>query len=229
VALQVGSEMGNGYSGNYGDMVDLQPASMTSIEVPGDKFHFQAYVMDVETSGTGIPTGYAWKDFRDFEDIQLEDTNTVQPFSFQLGIDDSVILSDGSVVTPTFPYMIRAEYKPAGASTSLPSYSEIESVNVEQNPSTSVAFSTHGTVRHAGTTFYFNVAPNSGVGTIRVTVQRSGTKTLTYNVTTDETGNAGAVLKLGSKTGKYKVSAKFLGNRYGVGSTTVSRTINATK
>jgi len=54
VALQVGGEMGTGYTGSYGDEVDLQPASMTSIELPGDKFHFQVYVPNVDASGTPV-------------------------------------------------------------------------------------------------------------------------------------------------------------------------------
>jgi hypothetical protein len=229
VALQVGSEQGSGYTGTYGTEIELAPASMSSIELPGDKFHFQAYVMDVETSGTGIPTGMVWKDFRDFEDIQLEDTNTVQPFAFQIGADDAVILSDGSAITPVFPYLIRAEYKPLGSSSAPASFSETETVNLLKNTSTKVAIAPSKTVRRAGTTFTFTVSPNCGVGTVKVTVTKAHSKTLTYNLTTDENGSVTAKLKLGTSNGTYKVSAKFLGNIYGVSSATASKNIRATR
>jgi hypothetical protein len=235
VALEVGSDMGAGFTGVYGDMITLQPAVISDkAELPTDKFHFQAYVMDVETSGTGIPTGMVWKDFRDFEDIQLEDTNTVQPFSYQIGMDDAVILSDGSVVTPTFPYLIRCQYEPYGVSTvatdgvtAAPTYSETETVTLIKNASTRVSVSTHGTIKHAGTAFRFQVSPISGIGVIRVTISKSGSKTLTYNVTTDENGYASKTLKLGTKNGTYKVSARFLGNIYGAASKTVTKSVRA--
>jgi hypothetical protein len=227
VALLVGSDMGTGFTGTYGSEVVLAPAVMDKIELPNDKFHFQAYVMDVETSGTGIPTGMVWKDFRDFEDIQLEDTNTVQPFAFQIGVDDAVILSDGSVVTPAFPYLIRCEYKPAGASTAPSSFSETETVSLIKNTSVKVAFSTTGSIKHAGTKFNFHVSPDCGVGIVKVTITKPGTKTLTYNVATDDNGVASTTLKLGAKNGTYKVSAKFLGNQYGSASKTVSKNVRA--
>jgi hypothetical protein len=242
-ALLTGSDMGSGYIGVYGDPVILNPVSLTSIELPSDKFHFQAYVQDVESSGTGIPTQMVWKDFRDFEDIQLEDTNTVQPFNFNIGQDDDVILSDGSVITPSFPYLIRCEYKPFGNSTvasdgvtAAPTFSETETVSLIKNASTKVTFSKSGTVKHAGTRFNFHVSPacggiSGGDGIvpciIRVTVAKKGAKTLTYNVATDPNGAVSVTLKLGSKKGTYKVSARFVGNIYGVASKTVSKTFVA--
>jgi len=232
VALQVGAQ-GTGYDGSYGDFIDLQPASMTCIERPGDKFHFQVYISNVDSQGVSV--GQQWTDFRDFEDIQLDDTNTVQPFSYQLGIDDAVILGDGTVVYPTPPYQIRCEYKTADTSgtvgsTSPPSFSETETVNVDKN-STGIKISTSGTVKHNGTKFNFTVTPDSGVGTIQVTVKKSGQKTKTYNLTTSDTDDmsasvASSKLKLGSNTGTYKVSAKFLGNIWG-SSSSASKSIHA--
>jgi hypothetical protein len=226
VALQVGGEQGTGFSGSYGDEIVLQPASMTSIELPGDKFHFQAYVSNVTSMGVSV--GMQWTDFRDFEDIQLEDTNTVLPFAYNLGVDDAVILGDGTVVYPTPPYLIRAEYKPAGSSTTpTASFSETETVSVEKNNSTKVTISKSGVVRHNGTWFNFQVSPNCGPGTIVVTVKKSGAKNRTYNVFTNEDGVATAKLKLGTKNGTYKVYAKFLGNVYGVASATAVKTFRA--
>jgi hypothetical protein len=231
VALQVGDEMGNGFTGAYGDEITLQPASMTSIERPGEKFHFQAYVSDVTSQG--VPVGMQWIDFRDFEDIQLEDTNTVQPFGYELGKDDAVILGDGSVVYPTPPYQIRAEYKALDSSgtansTAPKSFSETVTVSIDKNTYTKVSISA-GAIRHAGTYFTFKVSPNSGPGTIRVTIKKSGAKNKVYNVATDEDGVASVKLKLGTKNGAYKVYAKFLGNAYGAASGTALKTVRASR
>lgn len=238
VALQVGDEMGAGFSGAYGDEVVLQPACMSKIELPGDKFHFQVYINDVDASGT--PVGQVWKDFGEFEDVQIEDTNTVAPFGFRLGVDDWVILGDGSAVHPTFPYQIRCEYKPnvagldasgtpkAGSSTSPPSYSETETVNLLKNMYTKTSIRA-GAVRRAGTTLSFRVSPNSGVGTIRVLVKKTGSKTLTYNLKTSENGYVSRKLKLGNKLGTYKVYAKFLGSTFGAASPTAVKTLHANR
>jgi hypothetical protein len=232
VALQVGDEMGNGFTGAYGDEITLQPASMTSIERPGEKFHFQVYVSDVTSQS--VPVGMQWVDFRDFEDIQLEDTNTVQPFGYELGRDDAVILGDGTVVYPTPPYMIRAEYKALDSSgtansTAPKSYSETVTVSIDKNAYTRVSVSTAGGIRRAGTYFTFKVSPNSGPGTIRVTIKKSGAKNKVYNVVTDEDGFVSAKLKLGTKNGTYKVYAKFLGNAYGAASGTTVKTVRASR
>jgi hypothetical protein len=239
VALQVGSEMGSGYSGSYGDEIVLAPASMTSIELPGDKFHFQVLVNDVDASGT--PLGRVWKDFQDFEDIQLEDTNTVQPFVYQIGKDDKVILTSGASILPKFPYQIRCEYKPnlagydasgtpkAGSSTAPPSYSETETVTLVRNSSTAVVIHTSGAVRHAGTTLGFQVAPDCGVGKVQVVIKLGSKTTLTKTLTTSEDGYVSAKLKLGNSTGKYRVSAKFLGNMFGAVSPWSSLNVKAAR
>jgi opacity protein-like surface antigen len=238
VALQGGDDMGSGFSSAYGGVVVLQPTCISKIELPGDKFHFQVYVNDVDASGT--PIGQVWKDFGDFEDIQLEDTNTVPPFGFRVGMDDWVILGDGSTVHPAFPYQIRCEYKPnvagldasgtpkAGASTSPSSFSETETVTLIKNMSTKVHMST-GAIRRAGTTFNFQVSPNCGVGTIKVTIKKTGATTRTYSVMTDEDGHASQKLKLGTKNGAYKVYAKFLGNQFGMSSPTAVKTVRAVR
>ncbi|HEY5506718.1 MAG TPA: hypothetical protein VIK83_04420 [Coriobacteriia bacterium] len=227
VALQVGSDMGTGYTGTYGTDITLAPAVMSKIELPGDKFHFQAYVSNVDSMGVSV--GMQWLDFRDFEDIQLEDTNTVPAFGYAIGADDAVILGDGSVVTPTFPYLIRAEYKPLGSSTAPATFSETETVSIIKEDSTKVTIAPSKTVRHAGMYFTFTVAPNCGVSTVRVTVSKSGMKSVVYNPVTNEDGIVTAKLKLGTKNGTYKVSAKFLGNIYGVASATASKNIKATR
>ncbi len=236
VALQVGSDMGSGYAGTYGTEVVLTPAVMSKIELPGDKFHFQVLMQDVDTSGTPVP-GMVWKDFRDFEDIALEDTNTVPPLSFRIGIDDSVVLTDGSIVSPVSPYQIRCEYKawdsslttPAAGSTSPNTYSEIETVTVLAADAPKVKVTASKTVRRAGTYFSFQVSPATGVGTIRVTIARSGHTALTYTLVTDEDGYVKAKLKVGTKNGTYKVSAKFLGNAYAPASATASKTLHVAR
>jgi hypothetical protein len=213
--------------GHYGEAVNLTPVVLSKIELPNDVFHLQVLVHNVDTSGTPLPGDPVWMDMVGIENIQLEDTNTVQPFSYAIGMDDGVLMGDGNVVTPVFPYTIRAEYKPLGASTDLPSYTETEAVALIKWGATKVSFSKSGTVRKAGTLFNFQVGPNCGIGVIKVTVTKAGSKTLTYNIETDEFGAASETLKLGTKNGTYKVSARFLGNRYGVASKTVSKSIKA--
>jgi hypothetical protein len=222
--------------GAYGDEVMLQPTVTSAIELPNDVFHFQILVNDVDASGTPLAAP-VWKDLSAELDIKLEDTNTVPPISYRIGVDDVVTLGDGTLSVPVFPYQIRCEYKPGGASTTTgsglspfegsASYSETETVDLIRNTSTKVAFSTSGSIKHAGTTFNFQVSPNCGVGAIKVTVARSGSKTLTYRLTTDADGFASAKFKLGTNNGTYRVSANFLGNTYGVASPTTSRNVRA--
>lgn len=231
VALQVGDEQGTGYSGSYGEGIVLQPAGLTTVEKPGDKFHFQVLGSDENTAGVVTPN--TWMDFRDFEDIQLEDTNTVLPFTYLLGIDDAYVRSNGDVVFPKPPYQIRCTYSTSvtqdNTSTLVAqtAISETETVSLEKNTSTKVVISKSGTVKYKGTTFHFQVSPNSGPGTIRVTISRSGAKSRKYAVLTDEDGFASAKLKLGTKKATYKVSAKFLGNMYGSASKTATKKFKA--
>jgi len=213
--------------GHYGEEVVLTPVVLSKIELPNDVFHLQVLVHQVDASSAVLPGDPIWMDMVGIENIQLEDTNTVAPFSYAIGMDDGVLMGDGNIVTPVFPYTIRGEYKPAGASTDLPSYTETETVGLIKWSSTKVTFAKSGTVRHNGTLFNFQVGPNCGIGTIKVTITKPGSKTLTYNVVTDEFGAASETLKLGTKNGTYKVTAKFLGNRYGAASKSVAKSVKA--
>lgn len=217
VALQVGEDMGNGFTGTYGSEITLAPNVISDKAVlPGDKFHFQILASDVSTGGVVTPN--TWVEFLDFEDIQVEDTNTVPPLTYRLGMDDKLILSNGDAFTPVFPYQVRAEYKPAGSSTAPKSYSETEVVSLIKNDRTAVKLQRTSKIRLAGTRFSFQVSPISGEGVIRVAVRKQGVKTRYYNVRTDEDGSASAKIRLGSKKGLYRVNAKFVGNTFGVAS-----------
>ena len=220
VALQLGDAAGAGYTASYGQEIDLVPTVLSAMELPKDTFSFQTYVTDSD----GVQK---WLDITDWEPMQLEDTNTVPPFGFRMGYDGIVALSDFSTVPLTYPAMIRCTYKPLNVNTTPISVSETETIDLVKNDSEKVTFATSGTVKHAGTKFNFHVTPNAGAGTIKVTVAKSGAKTLTYNVQTDADSNATTILKLGAKTGTYKVSAKFLGNQWGVASTTTTRNVVA--
>jgi len=227
VALQLGEEAGSGYYASYGQQVDLLPTVLSSIELPGDVFAFEAFVTDSD----GVQK---WLPITDYESITLENTNTVQPFAFRFGYEGTVSLADFSNVALTYPAQIRVEYKPfdlvtkkSESTTPTRTYSETETLNVVRNLSEKVAISTSGTVKHAGTKFKFQVSPNAGVGTIRVTVTKHGSKTLSYNVITDVDGAASQTLKLGAAHGTYKVTAKFLGNVWGVSSATAVKNVHA--
>jgi len=252
VALQVGDEMGSGFAATYGGDIAIAPVVTSKIELPGEKFSFQIYAQDSTTDTVTGARQWKWMPyFVDFEDIQLEDTNTVPAFGYRLGVDDAVILTDGTAVSPiarlttdtigytplttgTYGYLIRMEYKARDTSgtansTAPKSYTETETVSVIKNDSTRVVFSKSGTAKHAGTTFNFQVSPNCGVGTVRVIVKKIGSPTLTYNIVTDENGHATRTLKLGTKHGTYKVCAKFLGNVWGVASPTATKSVTANR
>jgi hypothetical protein len=223
VALLLSDEMGSGYSASYGQEIDLLPTVLSSIELPGDKFTFQAYVADSD----GV---MKWLPISDWEPITLEDTNTVPPFGFRMGYDGIVSLSDFSDRALTYPVDIRCLYQPAGKDTTpTPSFSESETVDVIKYSSERVTFSTIGTVKAAGTRFKFHVTPVAGIGTIKVTIKKPGAATRTYNVTTDADGNASSTLKLGITKGAYAVSAKFLGNQWGDASGTAVKRVLATR
>jgi hypothetical protein len=229
VALQLGEEAGTGYYASYGQQVDLLPTSLSSIELPGDVFAFEAFVTDSD----GVQK---WLPIMDFESLTLENTNTVAPFSFRFGYEGTVSLSDYSNVALTYPAQIRVEYKPfdiltkkSESTTPTKTYTETETLNVVRNLSEKVSIYTVGTIKHAGTQFHFHVSPNAGVGTIRVTVSKSGSKTLTYNVLTNADGAATQTLKLGTAHGNYKISAKFLGSVWGVASGTAVKTVHANR
>ncbi len=229
VALQLGDSAGTGYYAAYGQGIDLLPTSLSTIERPGDVFAFEAYVTDSD----GVQK---WLPLQDFESITLEDTNTVQPFGFRLGYEGTVSLTDFSTAALTFPAQIRCEYKPvdpatgkSASTTPDKTYSETETVNVVKNGVTKVTIATSGTIKHAGTVFKLHVSPNCGVGTIKVTVSKSGSPTRTYNVTTDQDGYATSTLKLGTRNGTYKVTAKFLGNLFGAASKTAVKFVHANR
>ena len=229
VALQLGDSAGTGYYASYGQGIDLLPTSLSTMERPGDVFTFEAYVMDSD----GVQK---WLPLQDFEAITLEDTNTVQPFGFRLGYEGTVSLSDYSTAALTYPAQIRCEYKPVdpdtGKSTSTEpekTYSETETVNLVKNAATRVTISTSGTVKRAGTVFKLHVSPVSGIGTVKVIVSKSGSLTRTYLVPTDQDGNATKTLKLGSKNGTYRVTARFLGNQFGAASKTATKSVHPTR
>ena len=252
VALLVGDEMGSGYAATYGGSIAIAPVVTSKIELPGEKFSFQIYAQDSTTDTITGERQWKWIPyFVDFEDIQLEDTNTVPAFGYRLGVDDAVILTDGTAVSPiarltadtigytplttsTYGYLIRMEYKARDTSgtansTAPKSYTETETVSIIKNDSTRVVFSKTGTARHAGTKFNFQVSPNCGVGTVRVIVKKTGSPTLTYNIVTDENGHATRTLKLGTKHGTYKVYTKFLGNVWGVASPTATKSVTVNR
>ncbi len=192
-------------SGVYGTEIVVQP-SIEGTVVVGDKV--ELYALDNED---------IWQKYGEGQLVEANEETGSAPViePLYLHIDDSM----------SYPAVLRATYVPK---TGTAYHSEPFRIRLVKNTKTAVKITAPASVR-AGREFIslFEVLPNSGIGKVRVTIKKvagAGTFRKTMTLTTDEEGGIEQALKFAT-AGSYRVSAKFLGNTFGVASPTASRTI----
>lgn len=202
----------------YGQEFTITPAVTGTQTVPGDAFVLQAWSSTEST----------WALFG--EGDMVEETDTISPQ--YMSVDESFLpWFVGGRWTPT---MFRVIYKPASrgkdaSGTALPKpptvTSNTSSLTIAKVNRVKIKNSIpKSTKRGRNCTLTAHTLPNVGVGTMRFTITRAGYRPVVRNVKTDDSGYASATYKF-SKRGKYKVTARWLGNRFGASSTAVTSKI----
>ena len=204
----------------YGHDVIIAPSVVGTTTIPGDGITLETWD-SVESTWTLFGEG-----------LKVEDTGTVVPQ--YVSVDETFLpWHTAAGWTPT---MFRATFKPVsrGKDASGTAWAVPASVQTTNNPSftvkkvSKVGLTTKvaKTIKHGRV---FNVEAQTttdvGIGNVRITVAKSGFKTQTIKVATDDSGYVLKGLKL-SKKGRYKVSVVWLGNFFGAGSKTVTKYIN---
>ncbi|MDZ4170348.1 MAG: hypothetical protein U1E26_11950 [Coriobacteriia bacterium] len=192
--------------GTYGTEVVVRPSIDNTVSV-GDRIDL--FVLDASD---------AWVKYGEGQVVESHETTGAAPEiePLYLGIDESL----------TYPAVMRAVYIPVASSPNASATSEIFSLRMSRNTRTAVSISTPSAIRkNKSFSTTFMVAPISGVGKVAVKVKSaSGSYSKSMTLTTDDLGNAATTLKL-PRAGRYTISAKFLGNTFGVASPMKSRTI----
>jgi hypothetical protein len=202
----------------YGQEFTITPAVTGTQTVPGDTFVLQAWSSTEST----------WALFG--EGDMVEDTGTISP-QYMLADESFLPWFVGGRWTPT---MFRVIYKPASrgkdaSGTALPKppsvTSNTSSLTIAKVKTVKVKNSIPKSAkRKRKCTLTAHTLPNVGVGTMRFTITRKGYRTVVINAKTDDSGYADATYKF-AKRGKYKVTSRWLGNRFGAASKTVSSKI----
>jgi hypothetical protein len=194
--------------GHYGDELTIAP-SMNTTAFPGDTVEIQYLAADNTWTSYG-------------EALSFEETTEPDPVSGLTTVGPLAFVVDGSL---DYPAVIRAYFKPkksaTGTATSDPVW-----ITMTRNTRTKVAISAPKTVRRGKAhTVESIVLPVSGIGSVRVKVKRLSTgATKTMTVKTDESGIASFTFKQSAK-GRYVITEKFLGNRFGAASNTATKII----
>jgi hypothetical protein len=203
----------------YAHEVVIAPSIIGTETLPGDAITLETWD-SVESTWTLFGEG-----------LKVEDTGTVVP---QYIMVDETFLPwhIGNAWTPV---VFRATYKPVSrakdasgtaiASPSVKSADAGPSFTVKKVSKVSLTTKLAKTVKHGRV---FNVQAQTtdvGIGNVRITVAKSGFKTKTIKVSTDDSGYANQGVKL-TKKGRYKVSVVWLGNFFGAASKTVTKYIS---
>ncbi len=192
--------------GVYGTEVTIQP-SITGTVTVGDKIDL--YVLDADDD---------WVKYGEGQMVEANEETGAAPV-----IEPLFIHLDESL---TYPAVMRAQYIPKTGSSYV---SEPFTLRITKNTRTQVKISAPAAVRcNADFTSVLEVVPNSGIGRVRLTIKKiagPGTAfTRTVTLTTDEEGGVEYTTKLPA-AGRYSMTAKFLGNTFGVPSANAVRTI----
>ncbi len=184
-------------TGRYGTEVSVMPSVDTTVK-PGDRFQLQTLEDD------------EWFDYAEAHSV--EETGEVLPVSLVL---------NGEF---TYPAQVRAVYTSKNASAT----SEPVTLNIVKNSRTAVVITAPKVVsRSRSFTVIAQVAPDSGVGIIRVDRARVGINSgipADYTITTDDQGLATTTMRFTQK-GTYVISMRFLGNQFGAASAVARKTI----
>lgn len=192
--------------GTYGTEIVVRPSIDNTVSV-GDKIDL--FVLDATDT---------WTKYGEGQVVQSNETTGAAPEiePLYLGIDESL----------SYPAVMRAVYTPVAGSPNASATSEVFTLRMSRINRTAVSITAPSALRKSkpfSTTFM--VTPISGVGKVAVKVKSaSGSYSKSMTLTTDDLGNAATTLKL-PKAGRYTISAKFLGNTFGVASSTKTKTI----
>jgi len=194
--------------GHYDDEITMTP-SMNATAYPGD-------IVDIEY----LTSKNTWEKYG--ESLSVEDTVGPDAVSGLTTVGPLAFVIDGSL---QYPAVVRAHFTPKDSAQGT-EVSDPVWVRMIKNTRTKVILSAPKTVTHGKQyAIASRVTPNSGVGRISVKVKRlpSGTPRV-YTIETDESGLATFTF-IRSNKGRYSITQKFLGNRFGAASPSVTKTI----
>jgi len=195
-------------AGHYDDEITITP-SMNTTGYPGDTIDIQ-YLDENNT----------WQTYG--EALSLEDTTSPDAVSGLPAIGPLAFIVDGSL---QYPAVIRAYFVPK-ASAEGTAASDPVWIRMIKNAHTKVIVTAPKSVTHGKTSVLTSkVTPVSGVGTISVKVKRlPHGPAKSYSVKTDDAGIASFTFVRSIK-GRYSITEKFLGNRFGAASGSTIKTI----
>ena len=194
--------------GHYGDELTIAP-SINTTALPGDNVDIQYLAADS-----------TWQKYG--ESLSVEDTISPDPTTGMATITPLAFVLDESL---TYPAVIRAVVTPKnsaeGTCATDPAW-----ITMTKNTSTSVKITGPSSVVHGkAAEILGTVVPVSGIGSIKLTVKRlPAGATTSYTVATDESGIGTFSFKRSIK-GSYRITEKFLGNKFGPASGVAAKTI----
>jgi hypothetical protein len=196
----------------YGQEVAITPTILGTQTIPGDGI----------TLETWDSVGATWTAFG--EGLKVEDTDTVSPQ--YLSVDETFLpWFIGGKWTPT---VFRATFKPVSrgtdtSGTALPAPPSVTSAGTVQMTVGAIKTvktkntSPKSAKRGKKVTLSAYAAPSAGLGMMRFTISGKGMRTRTVKAETEDDGLATVSFKF-AKKGTYKITARWLGSRFGAAS-----------
>jgi hypothetical protein len=194
--------------GHYGDELTIAP-SMNTTAFPGDTVEIQYLAADNTWTSYG-------------EKLSVEETTSPDATSQMTTIGPLALILDGSL---DYPAVVRAIFTPKNSAEGTTASDPVW-ITMTRNTRTKVAIDAPKTAkRRKAYVVESTVLPVSGIGAVRVKVKRLSTgATRSMTVQTDDSGIASFTFKQSAK-GRYLITEKFLGNRFGAASSTAAKII----
>lgn len=198
-------------TGAYGQEFVITPTLNGTETVVGDTYTLQALQ----------PDGVSWANFG--EGLKVDETGTVVP-QF-VSVDETFLPWYNGIWQPTqFKVIYKTPRSVEGSPSAQIAYAgdNVVSFSVKSYGKVKWIPSIPKTVKRnrmfaiAGFT-----GPNAGIGRVAITISRSGFKTLSYKVLSDDSGYVSLNKKLG-KRGKFTIRMRWLGNAFGPASGTTT-------